>query len=152
MGYLADIYVIKRTRLKKSGIDFLNEFLPNRQESSDEYLIPQYADNPVFEFDTADELMIFLESNHVYSQNIYWKNTVEKAVNKHGMIFYTKDGCMVYGISINAEINGNPNTENINECLAQMKAFFKTNIGYIDYENPPANTYDEFVGLVKSLK
>ena len=152
MGYLADIYVIKKSRSRKIGIDFLNTFLPNRQESADEYFIPQYSENPIHKFDNVGKLMIFLESNREYAQNIYWESTVDENLNKHAMIFYTKDGCMIFGISQNAETNGEFNTKTIDTCLLKMKEFLKTNIGYIDYENPPANTYKKFVELVEDLK
>ncbi len=59
MGYLADIYVIKKTRSKAVVIEFLNHFLPNREHSAEEYWIPQYSDNPLYEFKNPSELMSF---------------------------------------------------------------------------------------------
>ena len=152
MGYLADIYVIQKSRSKTKGIDFLNHFLPLREESADEYLIPQYSDEPIQDFDSADELMTFFESNCEFSQSIYWRNLDESNPNKHGMIFYTKDGNMIFGISRNAEMSGNLNTDNEDECLNEMKKYFNTEIGYIHYENPPVERYDEFVEIVNELK
>lgn len=152
MGYLTDIYVIKKTRSKKLADDFLNHFLPNRTESADEYLIPEYSDNPTHKFDTADKLMSFLEINKNYSNRVYWRNTDEKNLNKHGMIFYNQDGTMIFGISRDADMSGNLNTENEDQCLNEMKKYFDTNLGYIDYENPPANSYKEFVGIVNKLE
>jgi hypothetical protein len=151
MGYLADIYVIQKSRSKTKGIDFLKHFLPMREESADEYFIPQYSENPIIEFDNADDLMTYLESNPEYSQSIYWRNTDESNPNKHGMIFYTKDGNMIFGISRNADMSGNLKTENEDECLKEMKDFFNTELGYINYENPPADTYDEFVEIVNQI-
>lgn len=152
MGYLADIYVIQKSRSKSKGIDFLNVFLPSREASADEYLIPQYSDNPIEEFDNADDLMTYLESNSEYSQSVCWRNTDENNPNKHGMIFYTKDGNMIFGISRNADISGNLNTDNEDECLRKMMEFFKSEMGYIHYENPPPDSYDEFVEIVNELK
>jgi len=148
MGYLADIYVIKESRLKKMGIDFLNHFLPLREESADEYLIPQYSDNPIQEFNNADELMTFLESNQNHEQGIYWRNKDEHNLNKHGMIFYTEDGNMIFGISRNADMSGNLITDNEDECLQKMKEYFNTDIGYIHYETPPASSFGGFVEIV----
>jgi hypothetical protein len=152
MGYLADIYIIKESRSKKMGVDFLNYFLPLREESADEYLIPQYSDNPVYEFDNANDLMAYLESNPKCSHSIYWRNLDEKSLNKHGMIFYTKDGNMILGISRNVDISGKLNTDNEDKCLKEMKGYFKTELGYIHYENPPAYTYHEFITIVENLK
>jgi len=36
-------------------------------------------------------------------------------------------------------------------CLKEMKEYFKTEMGYIHYENPPADTYNEFVEIVNKL-
>ncbi|PTB92994.1 hypothetical protein C9994_13410, partial [Marivirga lumbricoides] len=130
MGYLADIYVIKESRSKKMGIDFLNHFLPFRKESADEYEIPQYSENPNQKFNNAEDLMTFLESNAEYSQSIYWRNTEEKSLNKHGMIFYTSDGNMIFGISRNADMSGNLDTQNEDKCLEEMKVYFDTEMGY----------------------
>lgn len=152
MGYLADIYVIKKTRSKKLAIDFLNHFLPNREESAVDYVIPQYSENPIHEFDNAEDVMSFLETNPECSQSIYWGNTDESNRNKHGMIFYNKDGTMIFGISRNADMSGNFNTENEDECLAEMKKYFDTNLGYIHYENPPVDNYEEFVEIVNKLE
>lgn len=151
MGYLADIYVIQKSRSRKLGIDFLNHFLPLREESADEYQIPQYSDVSTHEFDNADDLMIYLESNPKYTQSIYWRNKDPESLNKHGMIFYTRDGYMIFGISRNADMSGNLNTANEDKCLRSMKEYFKTEMGYIDYENPPTETYTEFVEIVNKL-
>jgi len=152
MGYLADIYVIKKSRSKKLATDFLNHFLPKREESSVDYFIPEYSENPTHEFDNASDLMKFLELNKNYSNRIYWRNTDDKNPNKHGMIFYNEDGTMIFGISRNADISGNLNTENKDKCLIEMKNFFDTNLGYIHYENPPVDNYKEFVEIVNKLE
>ncbi|WP_040252236.1 hypothetical protein [Psychroserpens mesophilus] len=152
MSYYADIYVFKETRSKNLVNDFLNHFIPLREESADEYQIPQYSDNPTREFKNANEIMTFLESNNEYSQSIYWKNTDENSRNKHGMVFYTNDGFLIFGISRNADMSGNLLTDNEDDCLKQMKEFFKTEFGYIDYENPPVNSKTEFMKIVKNLK
>ncbi|MEZ4805711.1 MAG: hypothetical protein R2852_09575, partial [Bacteroidia bacterium] len=82
MGYLADIYVAVETRSKTKAVDFLNHFLPKREESADDYLIPQYSDNPIQEFNNACDLMIFMELNPEYTQSIYWRNLDESNLNK----------------------------------------------------------------------
>lgn len=68
------------------------------------------------------------------------------------MIFYNEDGTMIFGISRNANMSGNLNTENEGQCLIEMKNYFNTNLGYIDYENPPAANYEEFIKIVSQLE
>lgn len=152
MGYLADIYIIKESRSKKMGVDFLNYFFPLREESADEYLIPQYLDPPIKKFDNANDLMTYLESNPKYAHSIYWRNMDKKSFNKYGMIFYTKDGNMIFGISRDTDTSGNLNTDNEDKCLKEMKDYFKTELGYIHYENPPATTYHQFIEIVANLE
>lgn len=152
MGYLADIYVIQITRSKQRIDDFLNHFLPNRTESAVDYWLPEYADVPTHEFNNADDLMRFLEINDHFSSRIYWNNTDEQHLNKHAMIFYNEDGSTIFGISRNADMSGNLNTENEDQCLAEMKSYFGTHLGYIHYENPPADSFEAFVAIVNQLK
>ncbi len=61
MAYLADIYIIKKTRSKKIGLDFINHFIPEREESADCYEFPRFAENTIFVFDKAEDLMTYLE-------------------------------------------------------------------------------------------
>ncbi|MDX1447173.1 hypothetical protein [Lishizhenia sp.] len=147
MGHLADIYVIKKSRSKQLGIDFLNQFLPLNSESADEYSIPQYSVSPVQNFDKAHDLMTYLESNNQYAQSIYWQNLNKQDRNKHGMIFYTEDGCMIFGISRYVD-----SRKDEKEFLKGMKYFFHAEMGYIDHENPPVDSYEEFIERVKQLE
>ncbi len=149
MGPLSDIYVIVKTRSKKLSIDFLNHFLPDRKETSDEYLIPQFSDSPISEFNNANTLMAFLESNPTFTQSIYWKNLDKESLNRFGMIFYTSDSCTIFGIS--QVHSGENNYKNEEDCLKEMKEFFKTEEGYIQFESPPEETYSEFMTFVKSF-
>lgn len=138
MGFFADIYVIKKSRSKKLGEDFLNHFLPNREESASEYELPQYSDDPKILFNKAYDLMEYLEKNNNDNHTIYWRNLDSNNPNRHGMIFYTTDGYMIFGISVDAD------PENEAECLSEMKDFLKSDRGYITYECPPETTFEEF--------
>lgn len=138
MGFFADIYVIKKSRSKKLGEDFLNHFLPNREESAFEYEIPQYSDDPKILFNKAYDLMEYLEKNISDNHTIYWRNLDSNNTNRHGMIFYTTDGYMIFGISVDVD------PENEAECLSEMKDFLQSDGGYITYECPPETTFEEF--------
>ena len=152
MGYLADIYVIEKTRSKKLAIQFLNLFLPERVQSADDYSIPEYSETPSHQFKNPYDLMTYLELNKNISNSIYWRNTDEKNPNKHGMIFYNKDETMVFGISRNIGIKGGLDSKSEYQCLSEMKTFFNTHLGYIDYENPPVDNYKEFIKIVSELE
>jgi len=46
MPEYSDIYVISDKRDKNTIDLFLEHFLPKREESADEYEVPQYSENP----------------------------------------------------------------------------------------------------------
>lgn len=148
MTMYADIYLIKKSRSFDLAIDFLNHFVPNRKESSDEYTIPQYDDKPKFEFDSVKEIMLFLEKNIFYYQGIYWQNIEDSNLNKHAMIFYLEDGYTVFGISIEAKENGEKKNEE--KCLQEMVNFFNSKEAYITYEDLPGTSYLDFKKKIKS--
>ncbi len=143
MGYYADIYVIKKTRSKKDVIDFLNHFMPERKESTNEYLIPQYSDQPKTVFTSAEGLMSYLQMNSNIEHSIYWNNLDKQSLNEHLMVFYTTDAHIIFGISRNtSEINEKFNQEDL---LNQMKIFLKSNYGYITFESPPETDLENFL-------
>lgn len=106
----------------------MNNFLPQRIESADEYEFPQYSSKTEIEFESVDDLMNYLESDKNSEYNLYWRSTDDSNPNKHGMLFYTKDEAMIFGISRDADI------------------------GYITYEDTPTDTYNEFIEKVNELK
>lgn len=146
IGYLSDIYVIKKSRSKDLGINFLNHFLPNRKEKSDCYEVPQYVlDVTEITFDNTEDLMTYLEENTSEPYHIYW-SAIDGNVNRHGMLFYTIDECIIFGISRDSD--GVDQTSET-ECLKLMQEFLDTDAGYITYECTPESTYEEFMQLVK---
>lgn len=151
MGQYADIYIAVKTRSKQQATDFLNHFFPNRVESADEYEFPQYSSPAYREFKTVNELMLYLESEVNAEYNLYWKATDDSNPNRYGMLFYTSDAAIIFGISRDADIGGYDNTENEDECLKQMKEYFQSENGYITYEDTPYETYKKFVSKVNNL-
>jgi len=57
MPSYSDIYVISDKRNFETIEGFLNEFLPLREESADEYEFPKYADNPETIYREVNELL-----------------------------------------------------------------------------------------------
>lgn len=148
MGYLADIYIIKKTRSKKTGLDFINHFLPEREESATVYEYPRFGKTVELVFNKAEELMTYLENNPISHHCIYWRSINKDNLNRHGMIFYTPDSYMIFGISRNhRDFNDKRNEE---ECFEELKRYFETEDGYITYECPPEDTYRKFMEVVKS--
>lgn len=149
MGYYADIYAIKRMRSTELGVQFLERFLPERAETFSTYQLPRFGRDVTFQCNSALELMNFLEKHEYEHHAIYWRNLDKTHANRFGMIFYTPDGCMIFGLSRNHD-----HLEE--EGLQEMFDFLDTDEGYITYECPPEDTYEDFLkvmhGNVKVLQ
>lgn len=150
MGYFADIYVIKRTRSKELANEFINHFLPNNEERAECYELPQFGKETILEFSDVNKLIDYLEINPNEIYQIYWKNLDKENPNCFGMLFYTSDGCIIFGISRDTFISDNTNNED--NCLEEMKAFLDTDKGYITYENLPEKTHKKFLNVVNEFK
>lgn len=138
MPGLDDCYVFVEKR-DGSLIDlFLNEFLPERKEAADDYLVPEYSDNPSHEFQSAPDLIEFLCDNKKETYAIYW-NSKRDEDPSNAMVFFTEDGGMIFGLSCDAD-GGNSKT-----YLQKMKNFLKSELGYIAFEEPPPGTKAEFL-------
>jgi len=79
---------------------FLEKFIPKRIESAEEYPFPQYSDNPEHVFSNAYDLITHLEKSEMDSYSVYWRSLDNLNEIKHGMVFYTDDGKMIFGASI----------------------------------------------------
>jgi len=149
MGHLADVYLIKKSRSKELADRFLHRFFPKRKENAEGYVIPRFSDFPEIEFQDADAMMAYLEAHPTAEQAIYWSNLNENHLNRHGMVFYTSDACMIFGISRNSNAPLDDNNER--ECLEEMITFFASEEAYITYECPPAMNYTSFIAIANQF-
>ncbi len=145
-GYFADCYVLSSKRTKTFILDFLDKFIPNRQESADEYEIPQYGEKSEMIFSSAIELIDFLIEKPQEPHTIYWRN-LDKSDLRHVMCFFTNDGNIIMGISTETKY---PDTEIEDKIFKQMQDYLSSNEGYITYEEPAPNNVDEFRKIIKA--
>ncbi|MDA7501893.1 hypothetical protein N8482_01330 [Chitinophagales bacterium] len=144
-GY-TDIYIIRKTRSKRTALEFLDHYLPQRKESADCYEFPRFGKTTDFELATADEVMSYMENNHEEEHCIYYHNLDLNSINRHANLFYTPDGFTIYGVSVPASDLLDSDVEK--NALLEMKTFFQTDEGYMTYECPPERTGSEFLKLV----
>jgi hypothetical protein len=140
-GYFADCYVLSKNRTIDFINDFLDTFLPNRQESADEYEVPQYSDNPTEIFDNATDALKFLVDNPNFEHAIYWNNP-DKSDLRGVELFFTNDGFVVIGIYCETMY---PNTDIEDRFYKQLTEFSGSEIGYITYEDTPPFNSQEFI-------
>ena len=139
MPEYSDIYVISDKREKSTVEDFLDHFLPRREESADEYGVPQYSENPEILFDNADALIEYCAKHKNTEHAIYWR-ALDNKKPEHCMVFYLADGNVIYGLSTDAI--DQPYAKRL---LEEMKSFLGTDLGYIGHEaSPDVSNLKEF--------
>lgn len=131
MPSYSDIYVISDKRDRKSVDEFLNEFLPCREEAADEYEFPQYSEGAEIVFCTADDALNKCVNEPGLDYRMYWRALGEKKP-EHAMVFFLADGYVIYGLSTN-----DADPEYASELLSKMQSFLGSTFGYIGHEAPP---------------
>jgi hypothetical protein len=132
MPEYADIYVISEKRNFTTVINFLDQFLPEREESADEYELPQYSDSPDLIFSRANDLIEYCSNNESAENSIYWRALKQKKP-EHGMVFFLRDGNVIFGLSTDAS-----DIEFARQLLIDLKKNLGSKLGYITHEAPPA--------------
>lgn len=147
MPEYSDIYVISDKRDRGTLNKFLDNFLPDREESADEYEIPQYSDSPDSILSSAGELVDYCCENKTSEHAIYWRAPKQRKP-EHGMVFYLADGNVIYGLSTDAS-----DSKFANDLLTRLKTHVGSALGYIGYEaSPDVENFDEFKQQIKIHK
>lgn len=147
MPSYSDIYVISEKRNSGTIENFLNEFLPIREETADEYEFPQYADNPEIVYRKIDETLgkCIAERNTDYG--IYWQ-ALEGKKPEHAMVFFLEDGNVIYGLSTDDAY-----PEYAAELLQKMKILLNSSLGYVGHEaSPDSSNIEEFKVQINAHK
>lgn len=130
--YFADCYVLTHRRDKDFILSFLDHFLPQREEYTDEYELPQFAEHPVIVFPSAGQLLDYLEHAPHEVHAVYWYNPHEAPV-RAAMCLFTSDGQVIVGLTCEASL---PDTASEQNYLQEMMVFCRSTIGLIEYEKP----------------
>ncbi len=145
MPEYSDIYVISDKRDEKTVENFLNGFLPEREESADEYEVPQFSASPDIVYSKAEDLVRYCSSNQSAEYAVYWR-AVNQRKPEHGMVFYLKDGHVIYGLSTDASDDAFAQ-----KLLIKLKEHLGSELGYIGHEaSPDAGDLKEFMRVMES--
>ena len=139
----ADIYVLSEYRSQKLIDEFLEEFVPRRKESSDEYYVPYLADNPNQIFYSYSDLIAHCILHPKETNAIYFSNEKNEDPQS-AMIFFTDDGKTILGLSIEKE-------QYEVHFLDRLKDFCRSKNGYITYEDIPPLNSNDFLKKIKEL-
>ena len=135
MPEYADVYALAPTHDRATLDRFLARFAPHRAESADEYELPQFNENPIAVYLTADELLPHLFARAAEEYAVYWRKTDGPGPD-HAMVFFTPDGGLILGVSCSPA--------DADRWLEELFAFVGNRVGYINHEQPPAATASEF--------
>jgi hypothetical protein len=138
MPQLIDCYFLIDFRNRKVVNDFLDEFIPDREETCDDYIVSSNSNI----FDCADELMGFLEQSVNEDKTIYWENRNKMNVIKFAMAFFTDDGKIILGVSMKGK---SPRDILIQEKYFEVKTYLKASVGCITIEEVAPTNSLEFI-------
>ncbi len=144
----ADCYVLTNKRTKDFITSFLDKYLPNRQEYTDIYEVPQFSEQPTVVFKTADELIEYLEHHKNEVHAIYWYNKKEEIL-RGTMCLFTSDGQVILGIFSESLY---PDTSIEDRYFKDLQEFCGSTTGLIEYETPAAKDTEEFLRRVKAFR
>lgn len=139
--HFADCYVLSHHRTKDFITSFLDRFLPQREEYTDTYELPQFAEDPIIVFSSAGQLMDYLEHSLFTLHAIYWYNPQEGPV-RAAMCLYTSDGQVILGLTCET-LHPEKSTEE--GYLKQAMDFCRSTVGLIEYEKPAPKDTREFL-------
>jgi hypothetical protein len=138
MPEYADIYVLAKSRTGVAVSEFLDYFAPTREETADEYRIPQYSDSPHTIFRSSSEIISYCCSHISEPYSVYWKNAGNSGPT-FAMVFFTSDGFLILGLSVDEGMD--------KRYFFELQKQTKSNIGYVTFECPPPGTAVEFCRL-----
>ena len=120
---------------------FLDRFLPQREEYTDTYELPQFSEHPIIVFSSAEQLMDYLEHAPYHLHAIYWYNPQEGPI-RAAMCLYTSDGQAILGLTCETL---HPDKSKEEEYLKQAMGFCRSATGLIEYEKPAPKDTHEFM-------
>lgn len=143
MPEYADIYALSSKRTEQAITEFLDQFLPERVDSSDEYEIPQFSSSPTIVYTKASELIRHCCDNPTEVHAIYWRSENQP---EHAMVFFHEDGGLILGVSTPADDH-----HRVDLIAHDLGRFLKTEKVIVTYEGLPPESTVEFLSILKTL-
>jgi hypothetical protein len=141
----ADCYALTSKRTKEFILSFLDKFVPDREEYTHTYEVPQFSDNPSVVFSSDVQLMEYLEKNKSEKHAIYWSKKKENTL-RGAMCLFTSDGQIILGLYCETH---DPDTSIETGYLQQIMNFCDSSQGLILYKEPAPRDTRDFLEKVK---
>lgn len=147
MPHYIDSYYLINKRDSSLVYKFLDDFLPQNEELSEDYPIPQYGNEDKEIFDNVKDLLTYLDQNPDIDYIIYWQNLDVTSELKQFTLRYTDDGKMIFGASIyGVEVDSRESLLIYN----RMKRYLNPDYACITGEEPPPGNSEEFIRFCKN--
>lgn len=145
MPEYADIYSLHMRRDRVTIDLFLELFMPLREETTDEYGIPPFAEKPTLTFPSSSELLEYCCSHLEQEHLIIWRS-IGGARPEFGDVSFLSDGSMVLGLS----------TDSADQDLAdrlchRLSEMSGSVCSYITHEDLPPDSAVGFRAFVETL-
>lgn len=137
----ADCYVLTPNRTSSFIRAFLDHFLRRRSEYSSTYEVPQASEPPTVTFNSAEELLHYLEQNTSQPYTLYWSNTEEGKL-RGAMCLYTPDSHVILNLFCETSF---PDDALERRYLKELMDFCGSPYGLIEYELPAPRDAAEFM-------
>jgi len=147
MAQYIDCYWLINSREKKVIEEYLNEFLPKRNQAFDEQFLTLNNGKDLV-FTSSIKLMDYMEKKPNLDCSIYWNNLDQSSIFCHAMVFYTQDNKMIFGMSV---LGRYPNESKVVKSYFEINDFLKAEYGCMTSEEPPEYGEEgEFIDFCKS--
>jgi hypothetical protein len=120
--------------------------VPNRQEVAKAYDVPLFSEHPHLTFNSADDLINYLEQNRDELHAIYWLNK-DVSTLRGAMCIFTSDGQVILGLYCETLY---PDTTIEKGYLKSLLNFCNITYGLIEYEQPAPQNTDDFQQRLKA--
>lgn len=146
MSQLTDCYYLVDNRTTAYICNFVNSYMSQNEETTDEYPFPIYTHEVEITFSDLNQLMGHLEKNETSIYSIYWRNSDKISLIRFCMAFYTDDGKVILGVSLKGQYREN---EKITPVFNEIRNYLNTDICCITNEEAPPSNSKEFIDFCK---
>ncbi len=137
MAGFYDVYALAPARTADAVERFLARFVPAREPSAADYLVPHLADTPAVTFGTAVQVVRCCVARPGEPYTLYWRS-LASGDPAHAMAFFTADGGLILGLSVAADAG---------RWLGELVAETGGSAGWVGFEEPPPDTGAEFLAV-----
>lgn len=138
---LLDIYVGTLERDRSLVDQFIDVYAQEMYEAAESYEYPYLGDLPASQLN-LQQLLDKVMSSESDAYTVYWTSKSNDAEIRNAILSFLLDGSVIFGLSLFDGGNGKKEKH-----LCQLAGLLNAKFGYVTVEEPPSETFAEFVKL-----